>query len=86
MTLRAIHYRPDKDGYNDFSQAQKLYGLWEWSLSGECPSGFDNGFLRSLIDSYAEYDSLTPRQEQALDNIISRFEVDENWIIEIDDD
>ncbi len=71
---------------SDFSQSQKLYGVYEWSISGECPETFDNSYIIDLINCFDEWGSLTDRQESALENIIRAFEVDLNWLIEIDDD
>lgn len=57
---------------------EKLNAVLEWAESTGIKKGFDADFIYSLKEYYEEYDTLTDRQENALDSII------EKWNIGID--
>lgn len=51
----------------------KAVGVWAETAA---PESFDSSFVESLAEQYEDRGSISPRQEQALDNIIDKFEID----------
>jgi DNA-dependent RNA polymerase auxiliary subunit epsilon len=65
----------------DLNVRTKLDGVSSW-VEEEAPESFNADFIESLKGALAEYEELTSRQEEALDNIITRFKIDPSYFKE----
>lgn len=58
---------------NGFEASDAIKAVQNWALDNP---DFDTSFVDSLAEGLEKFGSLTERQESALSNIISRFEID----------
>lgn len=58
-------------------------GCLEW-LAEEAPDDFDGTFIRSMDDALDDYDELTFKQRQALENIVEGYRIADSYFWEDD--
>lgn len=56
--------------------ALKIEGILEAEIMGDLPDSFDSSFVGEMQDVLQSTGILTPKQEQAIDNIINGFNID----------
>lgn len=53
----------------------RLKMVMEWYDGGDAPDSWDNSFIESLSEQYEEKGWLSEKQEMALENIITKFDI-----------
>ena len=54
---------------------EKIELIMEWADSGDAPDNWDTSFVESLSDQFDRDGYLSEKQEAALDNIITKWNI-----------
>ena len=60
---------------NGYAAGDVINAIFQWSKEDD-NSEFDTSFIESLSEKLDQFGELTPRQEQALTNIVEKWEID----------